>query len=133
MGGYQVRTVRLSHSVPAVGYQITTPAGKRIFYTGDTGPGLDDCWRQVSPDLLVIEVTASDRWEKFARESLHMTPGLLRAELESFVNIHGYFPHVAAVHMNPDLQPEIEAELAQLSTDLQIKGIPAREGLVRGG
>ena len=56
--GYQVLPVPVSHAVPAVGYQLTSPEGKAVFYTGDTGPGLSQCWRQVSPQLLIIEVTA---------------------------------------------------------------------------
>ncbi|MDD5190657.1 MAG: MBL fold metallo-hydrolase, partial [Dehalococcoidales bacterium] len=56
--GYKILPLAVKHSVPTVGFYITSPSGKKLFYTGDTGPGLDDCWRQVSPDLLIIENTA---------------------------------------------------------------------------
>ena len=58
--GYSITAVPVKHSVPSVGYQITSPRGKKLFYTGDTGIGLLECWQTISPDLLIIEVTASN-------------------------------------------------------------------------
>ncbi|MEE9583661.1 MAG: MBL fold metallo-hydrolase [Dehalococcoidales bacterium] len=116
--GYSVLAVPVAHSVPAVGYQVTSADGKKVFYTGDTGPGLADCWQYVSPQLLVIEVTASDRYLAFSRESQHLTPSLLREELVSFQRVRGYLPEVITVHMNPALEVEIEAELAVVAREL---------------
>ena len=42
---YSILPLPVTHSVPAVGYQITSADGKTFFYAGDTGPGLADCWR----------------------------------------------------------------------------------------
>ena len=108
---YSVLAVPINHSVPTVGYQISSD-GKTVFYTGDTGPGLGDCWQYVSPQLLIVEVTASNRYEEFARESKHLTPNLLEQELVRFRSLKGYLPQVVAVHMNPWLEKEIEAEVA---------------------
>jgi len=108
---YSVLAVPVNHSVPTVGYQITSN-GKIVFYTGDTGPGLADCWRYVSPQLLIIEVTAPNRYEEFAKESRHLTPSLLKQELICFRELKGYLPRVVVVHMNPWLEEEIEAEIA---------------------
>ena len=116
--GYSVLAIPLNHSVPAVGYQITSADGKTVFYTGDAGPDLADCWQQISPQLLVIEVTASNRYEEFGRESGHLTPSLLKQELVSFREIKGYLPPVVVVHMNPRLESEIEAEIAGVAKDL---------------
>lgn len=116
--GYSVLAVPVNHSVPTVGFQVSSPDGKVVFYTGDTGPGLADCWEQVSPQLLVTEVTASNRYEEFGRESGHLTPGLLREELVIFRKLKGYLPRVVAVHMNPELEQEIEAEIAAVAKGL---------------
>ncbi len=115
IGGYSILAVPVNHSVPGVGYQLTSPDGKVVFYTGDTGSGLADCWRYVSPQLLITEVTAPNRYEEFARRSAHLTPGLLKQELISFQELKGYTPQVLVVHMNPSLEKEIEAEIAAVA------------------
>ena len=80
--GYEILTVPVNHSALSVGYQITDSDGKTVFYTGDTGPGLEDCWQQVSPQLLIIEVTAPDKYRELMSKSGHITPGSLKEELE---------------------------------------------------
>jgi len=116
--GYTVLAVPVNHSVPTVGYQVTSADGQAVFYTGDTGPGLANCWRHVSPQLLIIEVTASDRYTEWAADAGHLTPGLLKQELQSFGEVNGYLPRVVVVHMNPALEEEIAAEIVALAEAL---------------
>ncbi len=116
--GYSILPISVNHSVPTVGYQITSPDGKVVFYTGDTGPGLASCWENVSPQLLIIEVTATNRYEEFAKESGHLTPTLLKQELNSFRELKGYLPQVVVVHINPGLEEETKAEIAAVAEDL---------------
>ena len=127
--GYSVLAVKVNHAVPTVGYQITSPAGKILFYTGDTGPGLAGCWENVSPQLLITEVTATNKYEEFAKESGHLTPSLLRQELTSFQGIKGYLPQVVVVHMNPELEREIETEIAAVAQALNNSITLAYEGM----
>ena len=127
--GYSILAIPVNHSTPTVGYQVTSPDGKIVFYTGDTGPGLADCWKSVSPQLLIIEVTASNRYEEFARESGHLTPGLLEQELAIFREVKGYLPRVGLVHMNPELETEIEAEIAVVARALNSSINLAYEGM----
>ncbi len=127
--GYSVLAVKVNHSVPTVGYQITSPAGKIVFYTGDTGPGLADCWEKVSPQLLITEVTATNKYEEFAKESGHLTPSLLKQELTSFRGIKDYLPQVVVVHMNPDMEREIETEIAAVAQALDSSITLAYEGM----
>lgn len=115
--GYSVLAVPVNHSVPTVGYQVISNS-KVALYTGDTGPGLTDCWRYVSPQLLIIEVTASNRYEEFAKESGHLTPNLLKQELIGFRELKGYLPRIVTVHMSPWLEEEIEAEIAVVAESL---------------
>lgn len=127
--GYSVLAVPVSHSVPAVGYQLTSPDGKIVFHTGDTGPGLASCWKHVSPQLLIIEVTAPDRYKEGAAESGHLSPSLLKEELISFREIKGYLPRVVAVHMNPALEKEIAAEVAAVERELDSSITMGYEGM----
>ena len=127
--GYSVLAVKVNHAVPTVGYQITSPDGKVLFYTGDTGPGLAGCWENVSPQLLITEVTATNKYEEFAKESGHLTPSLLRQELTSFQGIKGYLPQVVVVHMNPELEREIETEIAAVAQALNNSITLAYEGM----
>ncbi len=128
--GYSILAVPVNHLVPTVGYQITSPDGKIALYTGDTGPGLTDCWEQVSPQLLIIEVTAPNRYEQFGKKSGHLTPSLLKQELASFRELKGYLPRVVVVHMNPSLEKEIEAEIAPLAKELNVSITLAYEGML---
>jgi ribonuclease BN (tRNA processing enzyme) len=128
VAGYSVLPLPVAHSVPAVGYRVTSSEGKELFYTGDTGSGLADCWRYISPRLIVIEVTVSNRFEQFGREKGHLTPSLLRQELLGFQKIKSYLPDVVSVHMNPGLESEVEAELATVAGELGNSIILAYEG-----
>jgi ribonuclease BN (tRNA processing enzyme) len=128
---YQILPVPVKHSVPAVGYQITSPQGQNLFYSGDTGNGLAEVWQHVSPDLIVLEVTGADGYLKTAKEASHLTPGLLKEELASFRKIKGFLPRVITVHMFPQ-SPEkelIETELKQVAAELNADITPGYEGM----
>ena len=127
---YNVLPIPVKHSDYAVGYQITSADGIAVFFTGDTGPDLSNCWERVSPDLLIIDVTAPSRFEEQSKEKGHLTPSLLRQELLSFQNIKGYLPQVITVHMNPDMEREIEAEIAEIACTLSCKISLAQEGML---
>ena len=127
--GYSIMSTKSNHSIPTVGYQVTSPDGKKVFYTGDTGPDLTDCWQYISPQLLISEVTASDRYEEFAKEKGHLTPNLLRQELITFQELKGYLPQVVVVHMSPNVEKEIEAEIAVVAKALNHPVTLAHEGM----
>ncbi|UCH43883.1 MAG: hypothetical protein JSW16_05285 [Dehalococcoidales bacterium] len=129
IGNYSVMAVPVVHSVPTIGFQITSDDGKSLFYTGDTGPGLSECWEMVSPQLLIIEVTASDYYQDFGGKSNHLTPGLLKEELMSFRKIRGYIPQVVTVHMSPELEVEIRDEITAVAKDLAVPITIAYENL----
>jgi ribonuclease BN (tRNA processing enzyme) len=116
--GYRVLPVPVDHSKPTVGFQITSPEGKTMFYTSDTGPGLVEAWQQVEPELLITELTAPNKWEDSAIEKKHLSPSLLRNELMSFRDIRGYLPRVITVHMNPIEEKAIAGETAEVAGDL---------------
>lgn len=127
--GYGILPVSVKHSVPAVGYQVTSPQGKKIFITSDTGPDLEATWRQVSPDILVTELTFSDRQGESAVKAGHLTPALLQRELESFYKINNYYPRVVLMHTNPMIKTETTAEISKVAKALNIQIIFSREGM----
>jgi ribonuclease BN (tRNA processing enzyme) len=129
IAGYNVLAVPVSHSVPAVGYQVTGADGRAFFYAGDTGPGLAECWPSVSPQLLIIEVTVPDRYTERAAAAGHLTPALLKTELQSFREVKGYLPRVLAVHMDPTLEKATAAEIAAVAEELGCSITLAYEGM----
>lgn len=130
IGSYSVLPVPVHHGEVALGYQVTSPDGKAVFYSGDTGAGLSDCWERVSPQLLIIEVTAPSSEQDFATRSGHLTPAMLAAELSNFRQLNDYVPDVVVVHMNPQLETEIIAEIKEVSSQLGVSITPAREGML---
>ena len=129
VAGYSILAVPVNHSVPTVGYQVTSPDGKAVFYTGDSGPGLTDCWKRISPQLLIVEVTASDRFKEAVGNGGQLTPTLLKQELIIFQELKGYLPRVVTIHMSPSLEAEIKAEIATVAAELNSPITLAYEGM----
>lgn len=116
--GYAVLPLPVSHNVPTIGYQVTAPDKKSIFYTSDTGRNPSSLWEAVSPGLLVTEVSLPDKFESFAQDSGHLTPRLLKQELLDFKRVRGYLPPIVTVHMSPHIEGEIKEEVAQVAEEL---------------
>jgi ribonuclease BN (tRNA processing enzyme) len=129
IGCYKILPVPVIHSLTAMGYQINSEDGKSVFYTGDTGPELSEVWNHISPQVLFIELTAPNIWEKSMRHNGHMTPDLLKQELMNFQNIRGYLPKVVAVHMNPEGESKIKSEISRIEKSSGIQITLAREGM----
>ena len=127
--GYAVLPIPVNHNVPTIGYQVTSPDKKSLFYTGDTGRNSSSLWQAVSPGLLITEVTMPNRFEFVAQASGHLTPRLLKDELLDFKSIRGYLPPVVTVHMSPQLEGEMRQEVAQVATELEAKITLGYEGM----
>jgi ribonuclease BN (tRNA processing enzyme) len=127
--GYAVLPLPVNHNVPTVGYQVTAPDKKSIFYTSDTGRNPSSLWEAVSPGLLITEVTLSDRFESFVQETGHLTPRLLKQELLDFKRVRGYLPPVITIHLSPHVEAEIEEEVAQVAKELAADITLGNEGM----
>jgi hypothetical protein len=127
--GHAVMPVPVTHAGKAVGYQINDRKDRTIFFTGDTGPGLEECWRHTRPQLVIIDVTMRNDCEDFARSTGHLTPRLLETELVSFRAVNGYLPPVLAIHMDAILEPNIRTELEAVKEHLQADISIAHEGM----
>lgn len=119
IAGYEVLAVPVKHSVPAVGYQITSTDGKSMFYTGDTTGGLSDCWQHVSPQLLVTEVAGPNKYQDWLKKVGHLCAGFLREELIQFHSLKGYLPRVIVVHIGNRFEEEIREEVTQVAEELE--------------
>lgn len=113
--GYSVMAVPVNHRTPAVGYEVASLDGKKMFYTSDTTAGLTDCWKSIAPDLLLIEATLPNRQLAKAHDLGHMTPSLILQELTSFRSLKGYLPQIVVIHMEHLFESEIRAELKDVS------------------
>ncbi len=116
--GYGVLPVPVQHAVPSVGFQITSRDGKSLFYTGDTGPGLEACWQHISPQLLIIEVSGVNRTSNFLKSAGHLSPELLKDELIRFRQMKGYLPRIVVIHIPPHLEREVKQEIKLVSRGL---------------
>lgn len=128
--GHTVMPVAVSHSVPSVGFFISNGDGGSIFYAGDTGAGLDECWQQIAPQVMFIEVTGLNRMEENMHRLRHLTPDLLVKELMQFRLIKGYIPRVIVTHIPLNYEDELRSELSAASKQLEMELEVAYEGLV---
>jgi ribonuclease BN (tRNA processing enzyme) len=119
IAGYYVLALPAKHSVPAVGYQITSSDGKSLFYTGDTTVGISDCWRHISPQLLITEVTGPNERGDWLEKVGHFSARLLKEELTQFRQLKGYLPRVIVIHIGNPNEQQIKEEVGQLAQELE--------------
>jgi len=127
--GHRVIATPVNHCPVTVGYQVTDGGGNTVFYTADTGPGLEDCWEHVTPQLLIVDVTMPDRYEEFSRQTKHLTPSLLQKEMETFRVRKRYLPQIVVIHMDGSLEGEIREDLKAVSEALDTPITLAAEGM----
>ena len=119
IAGYDVLAVPVKHSVPAVGYQITSSDGKSLFYTSDTTVGISDCWQHISPQLLITEVAGPNKYGDWLKKAGHLCAGFLKEELIQFRQLKGYLPRVIVIHIGNPYEQEIKEEVAQVAQELE--------------
>ncbi|MCX5717218.1 MAG: 3',5'-cyclic-nucleotide phosphodiesterase [Nitrospirae bacterium] len=113
INGYKVSAYRVNHSVPAAGYIIEDRRGKRLLYTGDTGP-TTAIWKEagrIKIDRAIIEVSFPNKMEAMAVETGHLTPRLLRKELDK-INIPP--DKILITHPKPQHLKTIRSEIKRL-------------------
>lgn len=108
-GALSVTPYAVNHVVPAYGYVVSANGGSVVF-SGDTGP-TERLWaaarraRQVK--AIFLECSFSDRQERLAADSQHLTPRLVAQELSKLP------PRVPILlyHMKPSSLPRIRREI----------------------
>ncbi|HDH00359.1 MAG TPA: 3',5'-cyclic-nucleotide phosphodiesterase, partial [Nitrospirae bacterium] len=114
---YRITAERTDHTVPAAGYIIENSKGKKLLYTGDTGP-TDRIWKRADMrsgktaiDGAIIEVTFPNRMKAAAERTGHLTPALLLSELKKLRN----FPKKLYItHIKPQYITTVTKELQKL-------------------
>lgn len=127
--GYDVLPISVQHEVPSIGFQMTAKNGKSLFFSGDTGTGIVNCWRHISPMLLIIEVSGTDKSQDYFKRIGHLSPALLQEVLVEFQRIRGYLPHVVVIHIPPTQQQEVEREIKKVARRLRTRIDIGREGM----
>jgi len=112
ISGYRVTAYEVSHSVPAVGYVVEDSAGKRLLYTGDTGPTMA-IWAACESRIhaAIIEVSMPNSMEEMAIMTGHLTAGLLGSELGKMVTMPD---RILVTHPKPQYVSIIMGELGAL-------------------
>jgi len=108
--GYTVTPYKVRHSVPAAGYLIESEKGRKVFYTGDTGP-TSSTWEKLKGkriDSLIIEVSFPKKMEELAMKTGHLTPGLLKKELAKMDPLP---EKIYVTHLKPQYFKTIKQEL----------------------
>lgn len=114
--GYRVTAYKVNHTTPALGYLIENRNGKRLIYTGDTGP-TDAIWEACDEGPvhgLIVEVSFHNGLTDKAIELGHLTPELLGEELRK-VKIMP--ERIFITHSKPGQKERIQEELDQLGLD----------------
>jgi phosphoribosyl 1,2-cyclic phosphodiesterase len=127
--GYEVIAVPVRHPLNGVGFEITSRDGKTLFYTGDTGPGLSSMWGNMSPQLIIADVTWPNSLANAAKDAGHLCPEMLEGELIEFRRLKGCLPRVVIIHMSPQHEPKIEQEIKGVAKKLGASIEVAHEGL----
>jgi ribonuclease BN (tRNA processing enzyme) len=115
VAGYEVRPIRVHHTVEAAAY-IINDGRSALAYSGDTGP-TDELWAELhaTPKLkaLVMEVAFPNEQRKLAHDSGHHTPESLAQELLKLGPEHRDLPTLL-FHIKPVFQRVVERELAKI-------------------
>lgn len=121
--GYTLTPFLTPHSFTSCGYYLEKDK-KALFYSGDTGPNIENIWKYISPQLLILEVTFPDRMREISIQYKHLCPSLLKEEIDKFRKVKKYLPQIIATHLHPDFDEEITNELNALNLGI----IVAKEG-----
>jgi ribonuclease BN (tRNA processing enzyme) len=128
--GYEIMAVPVRHNLDGVGFEITSGDGKTLFYTGDTGPGISSIWGNITPQLVITDVTWPNGLANAAKDAGHLCPKMLKEELIEFRRVNDYLPRVAVIHVSPQHEPEIEREVREVAKLLDTSIDIAHEGEV---
>jgi ribonuclease BN (tRNA processing enzyme) len=112
LGRRRIRSVPVTHAVPAVGYLVGSDDGS-IAFSGDTTETVD-FWHVLNEcaDLrhVIVETSFADADEELARVSRHLCPKMLAGELVKLKT----GPQVHITHLQPGAEVAIMAEILRL-------------------
>jgi len=112
VNSYTVTAYMVNHAVPASGFVIESKRGRRLLYTGDTGP-TDRIWKEAERLLhcAIVEVSFPNGMERMALMTGHLTAKLLSGELKKMRLIP---ERILITHPKPQYLSRIKKEVAAL-------------------
>jgi cAMP phosphodiesterase len=117
--GRKLRSVSVNHTVPAVGYLISSGT-TCLALSGDTTV-TSDFWEVMNGchDLryLILETTFPDRQVELAALSKHLCPSMVQGELKK---LHAR-PEIFITHMMPNDESEIMGELNERAPEFNLQ------------
>jgi ribonuclease BN (tRNA processing enzyme) len=112
VAGFRVKAIPVNHTVPTVGLIISDDT-TTIALSSDTAE-TDEFWEALNSeprlDALFIESSFPDEMQELAKTSYHLTPRLVKSELEKL----RHQTKVFAVHIKPSYCARTCAQLAEL-------------------
>jgi cAMP phosphodiesterase len=115
VNGYKVCAYAVEHTVPAVGYVIENAMGRRLLYTGDTGP-TQAIWEPTGAPIhcAIIEVSLPNEMQEMALKTGHLTTMLLKDEI---AKMHHVPDRIYITHPKPQFIEVIKQEILALGMD----------------
>jgi ribonuclease BN (tRNA processing enzyme) len=112
VNGYKVTPHLVNHSVPATGYVVEDSRGRKLVYTGDSGP-TDAIWKKTPGPIhcAIIEVSFPNRMRDMAVLTGHLTPYLMRLEIGK---MRSQPDRVLITHPKPQYRERIIKEIEAL-------------------
>lgn len=112
INGYKITTFAVNHSVPCTGYLIEDGKGRRLLYTGDTGP-TETIWGATRKPVhcLMVEVSLPNSMRSMALRTGHLTAGLLKKEIGKMRIVP---EKIFIVHTKPQYFEKIKQETKAL-------------------
>ena len=111
--GFRVYASRVNHAVPAYGYIVENASKHSLLYTGDTGP-TEGIWKRMRGHTvkgLIIEVSFPNEMQDLAIASGHLTPSLLKMEIQKMPSIP---TNIYITHLKPYYRETIERQLREI-------------------
>lgn len=117
--GRKIRSVSVNHTVPAVGYLISS-GSSCIALSGDTTV-TNEFWEVLNgcqdTRYLILETTFPDKQVELATLSKHLCPSMVQGELKK-LHIR---PEIYITHMMPNDEAVIMSELQERNPDFELK------------
>lgn len=109
--GYKIKACNVNHTIPALGFIVEDRKGKRLLYTGDTGP-TEEIWKQAGKiDCAIIEVSFPNSMKELAIKTGHLTPALLQKEIRKMESPPA---RILVTHLKPKYLKDIRKEISAL-------------------
>ena len=121
VNGFEFKPIKTNHTTGSCGYVIKNSSNNLIFITSDTYTSeniINELNKNLAIKTLLIEISFPSRFDKLAKDSKHLTPQLLKDELEK---INRDDIDIYINHIKPNYEQEIKEEFYNYKLKDKIK------------